>query len=47
MLEGPIQKLGTFTCGPFQLFFWEYVFEPNENSKIQNDRKLTKNLLWN
>ena len=42
MLEGPIQKLGTFTCGPFQLLFWENVFEPNENSKIQNDRKLTK-----
>ena len=42
MLEEPFQKLKTFTCGAFQLFFFENLFETNEESKIQKDKKLTK-----
>ena len=42
MLEDPIQKLDTFTYGSFQFLFFENLFEPNENSKIQNHRRLTK-----
>lgn len=38
MLEDPIQKIETLTCGPFQTF----SFLPDENSKIQWYKKLTK-----
>ena len=41
MLEDPIQIATTSTCGPFQLYFYENLFFPDENSKLQNCKKLT------
>lgn len=38
-------RTGIFTRGPFQLFFFENVFEPSKNNKIQNHRKLPKKLI--
>ena len=35
MLEDPIQKLDSYTCGSFQLFCFENLFNPSENSKLQ------------
>ena len=42
MLKDPIQKIETVTCGPFQFFFYNNLFLPDENSKIQSNKKLTK-----
>ena len=42
MLKGPIQKLETSTCGPFQLYFFDNLFNSNRNSCIQKHNKLTK-----
>ena len=39
MLEDPIQRPTTVTCGPFQLYFYENLFFPDEN----NDYTVTKN----
>ena len=35
-----IQDLDSATCGIFQLYFYENLFNPNKNSKIQNESKL-------
>ena len=42
MVENRSQDLDSSTCGIFQLHFYNNLFNPNENSKIQNDSKLTK-----
>ena len=42
MLEDLIQKLENYTCRTFQLFFFENLFNPSENSKIQNHKNMTK-----
>lgn len=42
MLNDPIQKLQNSTCGPFQLFFSDNVFDPDEKSQMQKQNKLTK-----
>ena len=42
MVEDRSQDLDSSTCGIFQLHFYNNLFNPNENSKIQNDSKLTK-----
>ena len=42
MLEDRLQNLDSSTCGIFQLYFYDNLFSPNENSNIQNDTKLTK-----
>ena len=42
MVEDRLQDLDSSTCGMFQLHFYDSLFNPNENSKIQNDTKLTK-----
>ena len=42
MVENPMQEIKTVTCGIFQLYFYENLFNPKANSKIQNDKKLTK-----
>ena len=41
MVEDPIQDIETATCGIFQLYFYENLFNPKADSKIQNDKKLT------
>ena len=42
MVENRIQDLDSATCGIFQLFFYENLFNPDKNSKVQNETKLKK-----
>ena len=42
MVEEQIQDLDWNTCGIFQLYFYENLFNPDQNSKIQNDTKFKK-----
>ena len=42
MLEDRIRDLNTSTCGIFQLYFYKNLFNPDQNSKIQNETKLKK-----
>ena len=42
MVEDRIQDLDSSTCGIFQFYFCDNLFNPNENSKIQEGTKLTK-----
>ena len=37
-----IQDLDSSTCGIFQIFFYENLFNPPEESKIQGETKLNK-----
>ena len=40
MLEDPIQKPTTVSCGSFQLYLYQNLFFPNENSKLHSYKKL-------
>ena len=40
MVEDTIQNLDSSTCGIFQLHFYENLFNPDKNTKIQNESKL-------
>ena len=42
MAEDRVQDLNSVTCGIFQLYFYGNLFNPNENSKIQDKAKLNK-----
>ena len=42
MVEDRIQDLDSVTCRIFQLHFYENLFNPDKNSKIQNESKLKK-----
>ena len=42
MVEDRVQDLNSATCGIFQLYFYDNLFNPNENSKIQGKTKLNK-----
>ena len=42
MVEDRVQDLNSSTCGIFQLYFYDNLFNPNENSKIQGNTKFTK-----
>ena len=42
MVEDRIQDLDSATCGIFQIYFYENLFNPDENSKIQNETKFKK-----
>ena len=42
MVEDRIRDLEPSTCGIFQLYFYENLFNPDKNSKIQNETKLKK-----
>ena len=42
MVEDRIQDLNSVTCGMFQLYFYDNLFNSNENSKIQDKTKLNK-----
>ena len=42
MVEDRIQDLESSTCGIFQLYFYENLFNADENSKIRNETKLKK-----
>ena len=45
MLEDPIQKPTIMTCGSFQLYFYENLFFPYENSKLHSYKKVTNTAL--
>ena len=42
ILEDLIQKTETSMCRPFQIYLLDNIFNPDENSKIQKHKKLTK-----
>ena len=42
MVEDRIQDLDSATCGIFQLYFYENLFNLDENSKVQKETKLKK-----
>ena len=42
MVEDRVQNLNIATCGIFQLYFYDNLFNANENSKIQDQVKLNK-----
>ena len=42
MVENPIEMTKTVTCGIFLLYFYENLFDPPTNSKIQNQKKMTE-----
>ena len=42
MVEDRILDLDPATCGMLQIYFYYNLFNPDENSKIQGDTKLTK-----
>ena len=42
MVEERVQDLNSVTCGVFQIYFYNNLFNPNENSKIQDKKRLNK-----
>ena len=42
MVEDRVQNLNIATCGIFQLYFYDNLFNANENSKIEDQAKLNK-----
>ena len=42
MLEDRLQDLDSATCGIFQIYFYQNLFNPKENSKIQGETKLNQ-----
>ena len=42
MVEDRAQNLDSVTCGILQLYFYDNLFNPNENSKIQGKARLNK-----
>ena len=42
MVEDRIQDLDTVYCGIFQIYFYDNLFNPDQNNKIQNRKKLNK-----
>ena len=43
MVEDRLQDLDSSTCGIFQLYFFDNLFNPDGNSKIQNNSKVNRN----
>ena len=42
MVEDRLQDLDSAICGIFQIYFYQNLFNPEENSKIQGNAKLNK-----
>ena len=42
MVEDRVDDLDSVTCGIFQIYFYNSLFNPDQNSKIQNKNKLNK-----
>ena len=42
MVEDRLQDLESATCGIFQIYFYQNLFNPDQNSKIQGNTKLNK-----
>ena len=45
MVEDRVQDLNSVTCGIFQIYFYKNLFNPDENSKIQNKKRPNKNTI--
>ena len=42
MVEDRAQDLDPVICGIFQIYFYDNLFNPNKNSKIQDKKQLNK-----
>ena len=42
MVEDRVQELNSVTCGTFQIYFYDNLFNPDENRKIRNNKRLNK-----
>lgn len=42
MIDDRVQDLNCVTCGIFQLYLYDNLFNPNENSRIQDRTRLKK-----
>ena len=42
MVEDRVQDLNSVTFGVFQIYFYDNLFTPNKNSKIQDKKRLNK-----
>ena len=42
MVEERVQDLNSVTCDIFQIYFYNNLFNPDKNSKIQNKKRLNK-----
>ena len=42
MIEERIQDLDTVSCGIFQIYFYDNLFNSDQNSKIRNKKSLNK-----
>ena len=42
MVEDRVQNLDSVTCNILQLYFYDNLFNPNENSKIKHKARLNK-----
>ena len=47
MVEDRVQDLNSVTCGIFQIYFYDSLFNPDENNKIQNKKRLNKKTIEN
>ena len=45
MVEDRVEDLNSVTCGIFQIYFYNNLFNPNQNSKIQNKNKLNEKII--
>ena len=45
LLEDPVQDIETDTCGPFQTFFYEKLFFPNNDSVLNDFQKPTNEVV--
>ena len=41
-VEDRVQELNSVTCSMFQIYFYHNLFNLDENSKIQNNKRLNK-----
>ena len=40
-----VQNLNPVTCGIFQIYFYDNLFNPDKNSKLQDKARLNKNAI--
>ena len=45
IVEHVVQEFTSSTCGLFQLYFYNSIFDPEEKSKIKNHETLNKNTI--
>ena len=42
MVEDRVQDLDSVSCGIFQIYFYNNLFNPDQSSKMQNQKRLNK-----